>query len=68
MNYQNISRSTQMLWEYKISSIPPTTHKFPKAETEVQILLKSTEFDKLVGVGDFEKKPDAANINNEDKK
>ena len=47
---------------YKISSIPPTTHKFPKAETEVQILLKSTEFDKLVGVGDFEKKPDAANV------
>ncbi len=41
---------------YKISSIPPTTHKFPNAQKEVQTLLKSTEFDKLVAVGDFEKK------------
>ncbi len=40
------------------------SHYSLEAEAEVQTLLKSTEFDKLVSVGDFEKKPDAANINN----
>ncbi len=43
---------------YKLSSIPPTTHKYPNAEKEVQDLLESTEFDKLVNVGKYEKKPD----------
>jgi heterodisulfide reductase subunit C len=47
---------------YKLSSIPPTTHKFPDAEKEVQELLKSTGFDKLTGVGDYEKKADLANV------
>lgn len=49
---------------YKLSSIPPTTHKFPDAEKEVQDLLKSTNFDKLTGVGDYEKKADLANVDN----
>ena len=46
---------------YDLSAIPPTTHKYPEAEKEVQILLKSTGFDKLVGVGEYEKKKDAVN-------
>ena len=40
---------------YKLSSIPPTTHKHPNALKEVQELLKSTKFDKLVNVGEYEK-------------
>jgi heterodisulfide reductase subunit C len=48
---------------YKLSSIPPTTHKYPDAEKEVQTLLKSTGFDKLTGVGDYEKKADLADVN-----
>ena len=47
---------------YKLSKIPPTTHKYPKAESEIQTLLKSTGFDKLTGVGDYEKKADVANV------
>ncbi len=43
---------------HKLSSVPPTTHQYPKAEKEVQTLLKSTEFDKLTGVGDYEEKED----------
>jgi len=42
---------------YDLSSIPPTTHKYPNAEKEVQELLQSTEFDKLIGLGDYEKQP-----------
>ncbi len=45
---------------YKLSAVPPTTHKYPEAESEVQMMLKSTGFDKLVGVGDYEKKEDLA--------
>ncbi|MHA1473490.1 MAG: hypothetical protein ACTSQW_10400 [Promethearchaeota archaeon] len=41
---------------HKLSELPPTTHQFPKAEKEIKTLLKSTEFDKLTGVGDYEKK------------
>ncbi len=41
---------------YDLSSIPPTTHNFPEAEEEIRTLIKSTEFDKLVGIGDYEKK------------
>jgi heterodisulfide reductase subunit C len=48
---------------YELDGVPPTTHKYPKAEEEVKILLESTQFDKLVGVGKYEKKPDAANVN-----
>jgi heterodisulfide reductase subunit C len=40
---------------YKLSSVPPTTHQFSDAEQEVQSILKSTGFDKLTGVGDYEK-------------
>ena len=43
---------------HKLNEIPPTTHQYPEAEKEVQALLKSTEFDKLTGVGDYEKKKD----------
>jgi heterodisulfide reductase subunit C len=39
---------------YKLESIPPTTHKFPDANKEVQRLLKSTRFDELTSVGDYE--------------
>jgi heterodisulfide reductase subunit C len=41
---------------YDLNSIPPTVHKFPDAEEEIRTLLKSTEFDKLVEIGDYEKK------------
>ena len=39
---------------YNLDSVPPTTHKFPNAEKEVQSLLRSTGFDKLTGVGEYE--------------
>ena len=39
---------------YKLDGVPPTTHKFIKAEKEVQALLRSTGFDKLTGVGEYE--------------
>ena len=35
-----------------------------KAEKEVQDLLKSTGFDKLTGVGEYEKRTDLANVDN----
>ena len=41
---------------YNLSKVPPTSHKFPDAEEEVRTLLESTEFDKLVGIGAYEKK------------
>ena len=47
---------------YNLSSVPPTTHSSEKAEEEIRTLIKSTEFDKLVGIGDYEKKEDIASI------
>jgi len=41
---------------YKLDPVPPTTHKYPKANEEIQTLLKSTGFDELTGVGDYEPK------------
>ena len=41
---------------YNLDPVPPTTHKYPEANKEVQLLLRSTGFDELTGVGDFETK------------
>ena len=49
---------SQLRKHHKLSDLPPTTHQFPKAAKEIKTLLKSTEFDKLTGVADYEKKED----------
>ena len=54
----NDEKWSKLREHYKLDGVPPTTHKFPDAYKEVQTLLKSTKFDELTGVGDFESKDD----------
>ena len=40
---------TQLRTAYGLNPIPPTTHSFPDALREIQILIEDTGFDILVG-------------------
>lgn len=51
----NEEKWSKLREHYKLDSVPPTTHKFTEAYDEVQTLLKSTKFDELIGIGDYEK-------------
>jgi len=54
-----INEATQKLREFiGLPKNPPTTHSFPKAVKDIQVLLKSLGFDKLIGWSD-QPKPEA---------
>ena len=48
---------SQLRESYDLNPLPPTTHSHPKAVKEIQTLVKSLEFDKLVEYVPPEKRP-----------